>query len=434
MVTDKRYKSTLMQNLRTIQSGRCVLLFTNFFLIIAALYHLKPASRSLFISVLGSEYLPHVWIATALVLALIISLYHRLVARHSRINVVLGTCIVIIACLLMFNWSLDDGGFAKAFTFYIFVDVLSVILVEQFWSLTNTIYDTASGKRWYGLIATGGLLGGVAGGSLSNILIERFGLDTMDLLLVAAGIIAVLMLLTLLMGRLGLYTEHTGVRDNNGNTANNGGDWRAILKHRYLFFIALILLLAQMVEPLVEFQFMQVVEASIAGRDARTAYLGTFFSLLSGVAIAINLFITPLVHRWLGALGGLFAQPLAVTVGSLWYMSQATLQAGAFLKISDRGLSYSINRASKELLYVPIDPLLIFQAKAWIDMFGYRLFKVLGSLLILLLTQWLPWSIDAGQLGWLVLGVCLAWLLVLLRLGGEYRKIVLKAAAVSAAA
>jgi AAA family ATP:ADP antiporter len=156
--------------------------------------------------------------------------------------------------------------------------------------------------------------------------------------------------------------------------------------------------------------------------------------LLSGVAIAINLFITPLVHRWLGALGGLFAQPLAVTVGSLWYMSQATLQAGAFLKISDRGLSYSINRASKELLYVPIDPLLIFQAKAWIDMFGYRLFKVLGSLLILLLTQWLPWSIDAGQLGWLVLGVCLAWLLVLLRLGGEYRKIVLKAAAVSAAA
>jgi hypothetical protein len=31
-------------------------------------------------------------------------------------------------------------------------------------------------------------------------------------------------------------------------------------------------------------------------------------------------------------------------------------------------------------------------------MFGYRLFKVLGSLLILLLTQWLPWSIDDSRL------------------------------------
>ena len=71
----------LIPNTRTKHIVRTVLLFTNFFLIIAALYHLKPASRSLFISALGSEYLPYVWIATAIALALIISLYHRLVAR-----------------------------------------------------------------------------------------------------------------------------------------------------------------------------------------------------------------------------------------------------------------------------------------------------------------------------------------------------------------
>lgn len=423
----------LMNDNRTVQAVRGVLLFTNFFLIITALYHLKPASRALFLSALGSANLPYVWIATALVLAVIISVYHRLVARYSRINVVLGTCIVIIVCLLLFYLRLNDSGFVQAFAFYIFVDVLSVILVEQFWSLTNTIYDTAAGKRWYGLIGTGGLLGGVTGGSLSNAFIARFGLSTTDLLLVAAGIIALLMLLTLLMGKLGLYTEHRGVRDSNGAQAAGNGDWRTIMKHRYLFLIALILLLAQMVEPLVEFQFSRVVEATITDTDARTAYLGSFFSVLSGVAIAINLLLTPLVHRWLGALGGLVAQPLAVIAGSFWYMSHATLQAGAFLKISDRGLSYSINRASKELLYVPIDPLLIFQAKAWIDMFGYRLFKVLGSVLILLLTQWLPWHVGASGLGWLVLAVCMTWLLVLLRLGSEYRALVSKVAVAGAA-
>jgi len=418
-----------MKDIRTFPVSRSVLLFTNFFLIITALYLLKPASRSLFITVLGAENLPYVWISTALALALIISLYHRLVARHTRINVVLGTCAIIIGCLLVFYTQLNGPGFVQAFAFYIFVDMLSVILVEQFWSLTNTIYDTASGKRWYGLIATGGLLGGVAGGSLTNALIARLGLDTTDLLPVAATIIAVLMLLTLLMGRLGLYREHAGVHN---QVEHTDGGWRAILGHRYLFLIALILLLAQMVEPLVEFQFMKVVEAAIADREARTAYLGGFFSLLSAVAIAINLLVTPLVHRWLGALGGLVAQPLAVIAGSFWYMTQITLQAGAFLKISDRGLSYSINRASKELLYVPIDPLLIFQAKAWIDMFGYRLFKVLGSVLILLLTQWLPWSIDAAQLGWLVLAVCLLWLATLARLGSEYRQVMTRATAAAA--
>ena len=416
----------LMNDVRTFNIGRCVLLFTNFFMIITALYLLKPASRSLFITALGSDYLPYVWISTAVALGVIISWYHRLVARHTRIYVVLWTCAIIIACLLVFYFRLQADGFAHAFAFYIFVDMLSVILVEQFWSLTNTIYDTRSGRRVYGLIATGGLLGGVAGGSLSNLLVSRLQFDTMDLLPAAAATIALLMLLNLLMARLGLYAEHAGV---DGRNDRDSGHWRAILRHRYLFLIALILLLAQMVEPLVEYQFMHAVEAAITDREARTAYLGGFFGLLSGTAIAVNLLVTPLIHRWLGALGGLFAQPVAVLAGSFWYMTQATLQAGAFLKIADRGLSYSINRASKELLYIPINPVLIFQAKAWIDMFGYRLFKVLGSVLILLLTQWLPWQITTGQLGWLVLAVCLVWMMTLLRLGGEYRQLVARNAA-----
>ena len=177
-----------MPVIRNAQLTQCVMLFTNFFLIITALYLLKPASRSLFLSALGTEYLPYVWIATAVTLGLIISLYHRMVARHSRINVVLGTCAVIITCLLIFYPQLNNSGFIGAFAFYIFVDMLSVILVEQFWSLTNTIFNTKAGKRWYGLIATGGLLGGVAGGALSNLLITSFKLDTTDLLLVAAAL------------------------------------------------------------------------------------------------------------------------------------------------------------------------------------------------------------------------------------------------------
>lgn len=400
--------------------AKSLLLFTNFFLIIAALYHLKPASRSIFVTTLSADQLPYVWIATAAGLGLMITVYQRIVARFGRIQVVLGTCATIIALLVAFYPGMHEPGTPLAFGFYIFVDMLSVILVEQFWSLTDTVFTAEQGKRWYGLIATGGLLGGVAGGAMSSFWIKHAGLQTMDLLLVAAAILLVLMVLTLLMGRVGLYVEQRGVRDD-GQGAEHG--WRAIMRHRYLLLIALLLLLAQMVEPLVEFQFMKAVESSIVDREARTAYLGDFFSLLSGVAIGINLLITPLIHRWFGAIGGLVAQPVAVLFGSLYYMSQATLAAGAFLKIADRGLSYSINRASKELLYVPIEPLLIFQAKAWIDMFGYRLFKVLGSVLILLLTEWLPWSISAVQLGWLVLAVCVAWGGALLALRGEYARV-----------
>ena len=98
------------------------------------------------------------------------------------------------------------------------------------------------------------------------------------------------------------------------------------------------------------------------------------------------------------------------------------------MKVSDRGLSYSINRASKELLYIPVDAVRTYQAKAWIDMLGYRLFKVLGSALILLFIGFLPAGTSPLYLGWLTLAVCLGWLWVITLLAREYNGYTLQAA------
>ena len=398
---------------------RSALLFVYFFLIIAAHYHLKPASRSLFLDVAGSGQLPYVWIATALLLGMTISIYYRLVARHSRLNVVRGSVVIIVAMLLLFRQLLATPSELAVFAFYIFVDMVSVILVEQFWSLANAIHSEREGRRWYALIGTGGLLGGVAGGMGAHALITHLALQTLDLLLAAALILLLLIVLTMIMQRYGLYRE----RRRRGNSEKVGREfWRTIVGHRYLLLIASLLLLAQVIEPLVEYQFMTAVEAAFSEREQRTAYLGEFFSLLSGVAIGVNLLLTPLIHRWLGAIAGLAMQPLAITAGALFYISTPGLFAGSILKIADRGLSYSINRASKELLYIPVDPVLIFQAKAWIDMFGYRMFKVLGSVMILLLTQWLWFSLPAAVISWLTISVCALWALALIAISREYRR------------
>jgi ATP/ADP translocase len=64
-------------------------------------------------------------------------------------------------------------GQELALSFCVFVDMLSVTLVEQFWSLANKVYTSDQGKRWSGLIATAGLLGGVAGGALASFWIKK---------------------------------------------------------------------------------------------------------------------------------------------------------------------------------------------------------------------------------------------------------------------
>ena len=151
---------------------RAGLLFVDFFLIITAYYQLKPASRSLFIEYLGADRLPYVWIATAVVLGAAMVFYHHLVERHSRFGLVLGTSLTFAATLVGFRILLAEPGPAVASAFYVFVDIFSVVLVEQFWSLTNSLHTTEDGKRWYGLVGAGGLCGGVAGGGIAAAFLQ----------------------------------------------------------------------------------------------------------------------------------------------------------------------------------------------------------------------------------------------------------------------
>ncbi len=396
---------------------RSIVLFLDFFLIIMALYQIKPASRAFFLEVMGADLLPYVWIGTALTMGTFIGFYNGLVARHSRLNVTLGSCLVIIGCLVGARFLLVTPTQAAAVAFYIFVDIVGVILVEQFWSLTDSMFCTDDGKRWYGIIGSGGLCGGVAGGFAAGFLVEHTPLESEDLLLVAGAIIAVICVLNMVMGRRGLY-EAGSDHAMDGNIAFG---WKVIFKSPYLGLIAGLLLLTQLASPLVDYQFLKIVEESIIDLDDRTSFLSNFFGLLGAVSIAVNLLITPFVHRKCGVIAGLLVQPMAMLATSVLFFSRANQYTGGVMKISDRSLSYSINKASKEMLYIPVNPVLIYQAKAWIDMFGYRLFKVLGSLLILLFTQWLPFSLSVPQFSWFTAAICVMWIGLIFFLRPEYK-------------
>jgi AAA family ATP:ADP antiporter len=397
---------------------RATFLFINFFLIITGYYQVKPASRSLFIEYLGADYLPYVWIGTAIVLGSAIALYHRWVARYPRDSVVFATCLASIAALVVFRLLLIAPGPGVAVAFYIFVDIVSVVLVEQFWSLSNSLYGNHTGRRWYGLVGTGGLVGGVAGGAIATSLIRFTPLETPDLLLVAALIFSVILGLTRAMRKLGIYREGaTPERPQDADVQAGTGRFG----RRYLILIASILFLAQLAEPVVEFQFLKSVEVVYTEREARTAFLSLFFSVLGLVSIGINLVLTPVIHRLLGVIAGMLVQPVALACSSVAFIGHPSLLVASVMKISDRGLSYSINRASKELLYVPIGAVTIYRAKAWIDMLGYRVFKVVGSVFILLSTQWLPWAATVEQLGWLTVAICVVWGLIVMHLRRRYR-------------
>ena len=395
--------------------ARSLALFANFFLIILAYYQVKAASRALLLEYGGSGLFPYAWIISALTLVSIIGFYHQLVRKLPRVAVVLGALVVFTGLLCLFRFLTPHFNTLSALAFYVFVDIFSVILVEQFWSLTNSVSTAQQGRDSFWFVGTGGLCGGLVGGLLASELVKGGFLATADLLYVCAGILMLTFVLNFLMWKKRMYEEvsaHTAVVDASGG-------WRTLIASPYLILIAGLLCLSQLAQPIVEYQFIHAIEQSYNTLEERTVYLGRFFAFLGVASILINLIATPLIHRYLGIFAGLAVQPIVLAFSAFGFFMYPTLGIASAMKIADRGLSYSINRASKEQLYIPVDATSTYQAKAWIDMLGYRLFKVLGSGLILLTTVWLP-MFSVAELSILTFAICLVWLYTIALVARHY--------------
>lgn len=398
---------------------KAALLFINFALIIMAYYMVKAASRSMILEEASSAILPYIWIGSALLLMVLVPVYQTIVPRVPRFGLILSTLAIVAGLLLVFWLRFEQPTLMVASAFYIFVDIFSVVLVEQFWSLTNSVYRTRQAKRWYGLIGSGGLVGGIVAGMLAAQLIAKTSMQTPDLLLVSAALIAVLAAITMFLAASGLFAE-----EQPDQAEENRASPAALLReNNYMVLVASILMLAQLAAPFVEYQFMTLVREVYTEQDQRTVYIAQVFTWISSFALLINLLITPLIHRAIGAIAGLLVQPTMLIAGALAFIWMPVMQVSAALRVMDRGLSYSVNRASRELLYVPISTETLYRAKAWIDMLGYRLFKVFGSGVIILLTECFVEPFSLAQLSAVLVVICLSWTLAVLLTRDRYRQV-----------
>ncbi|MEL7448126.1 MAG: Npt1/Npt2 family nucleotide transporter [Pseudomonadota bacterium] len=389
-----------------------LLLAVNLLLIIAGYYTVKTASRSIVLEDAGSEMLPYIWIGSALTMLLLVPLYQAAARRLSRFSLLFSTLALSVVAILVFWFRLKTPTINEAALFYGLCDIMSVVIVEQFWSLTNSIFLVGQARRWYWAIGSGGLLGGIAGSLLAVWLISEAGMTTTDLLLVAVAIVSAIGFATAGMVARGMLRPSEAA----AAPADVAPDESTSAREKsYLLLVAIILLLAQLVSPFIEYQFMTLVGDRFADQDERTVYLSSVFAWISGVALLINLSMTSWVHRRFGALGGLLVRPLVIIAGSAAFLAAPVLNVAAVLRVMDKALAYSINRASRELLYVPMHPSTVYDAKAWIDMLGFRVFKVFGSFVILLLTVHIHLPASLAELSLIVLAACLLWAAVILR-------------------
>lgn len=408
-----------MFDIRVGEFRRVWLMQLNVFLLILCLWIVKPIVNAQFLSRVGIDHLPLVFLLVAVFALLVSRSYSRLLSQLPIGSIMLRTYLTSIICLLSFAVLLQFDQFKDwmAYLFYIGVALFGLVTTSQFWLLANLVFTSLEAKRLFGFIGAGAIAGGISGGYVTSLLAPW--MDSKNLLLVAVVLLIAGMLVNHKIWITFVPSASRSVQKHPVKTLQEY-PFRLIRNSKHLTYLALIVGIGVVVNKLIEFQFSSIASARIQDPEKLTAFFGFWFSTANVVSLGIQLLITQRVVGLIGVGRSLFIFPGALFAGALAVLNTPVLWAGTTLKVLDISLKQSINKATTELLILPIPMAIKSHAKTFIDIFVDTTATGIGGIMLIFLINGFNLSVRAVCIMILLL-LCL-WIYFAVRVRKEYIK------------
>jgi ATP/ADP translocase/HEAT repeat protein/CRP-like cAMP-binding protein len=396
--------------LRREEALTAILMFGYSFLAMTVWNTIKPLTRSKFISDLGADNLPYVLLAAGFVIAVLMAGYAWLISRLPRRWGLPITQAGMAGVLIAFWYLFGTNATWVSVAFYLMGMILGVLLISQFWTLANIVYDPRQAKRMFGFIGGGAPLGGVAGSALATNA-DRIG--SINLLLPSAALMIVCAtLVAFIAAREKVEADAAAAaKDEKGLGFTEAFDLLRQSKH--LQIIGLVISFASIGAAIIEQQLNMAAEASKGvDTDAITAFLGQVGLWMSAIAFFIQVWLTSRIHRYLGIGFALLVLPLSLGSTALVMLFNAALWAPALARILDQSLRYTVDKTTREILFLPLPGDLKLKAKSFVDVTVDRGAKAGGALLLLILVQ--PWgfNLDWQRLSYASLAMVGLWVVM----------------------
>jgi AAA family ATP:ADP antiporter len=340
---------------------------------------IRSASTVLFKTAYGADKLPVVLAIMPLVVFGGVAGYGRLLSmlgpRQTLRVTTLGAGLVIFLCYL----AIIGGSEIATGILYIVKEFYIVLLIEQYWSYINSSLQTDTARRLNGPITGVAGLGGAIGG----ILVSQYAvsLGTESLLLVAA--VSVIPALCVSEIAYHLNGEPAAPKRQSSHMG-----WSLFRGSRILRYLLAIVVSSQIVSAVLDLKFQELLSIRFADQmNEETAFQGWFFGTLNSSVLVLQFIVAPvllslfslrLIHILmpmihLGAITVAIIEPTVFTVGLAFFLFKA--------------FDYSVFRAAKEIVYIPLSYDTRYRAKEVIDVFGYRTGKGGSSVVIVLLQR-----------------------------------------------
>ncbi len=353
--------------LRPGEGAALALSFAYFFLLLAGYYTIRPLRDSLAAG-LGSEHIKYLSTSVFFVMLAIAPVFGWLVARVRRR--VLVPSIYAFFALQLFGLALlleahpHDPNVARGF--YVWVTVFNYFVVAVFWSFMADVWREEQGRRLFGVIASGGSLGGLTGPWLTGALVEQVGNHGIALL--ACGFLTATLVAIVLLER---HVQRDGAGAGLRSDEPVGGAILAgltrLARTPFLLGIASIVGIGALLGMFVYIEMARLVAEQFPTPEARTQFFAQRDTWINGLAVLLQFFVVGRLASWLGVRTALVLVAL-FAVGSFAAVALApVLTTLVVVSVLQRALEFGVGKPARDMIYTVVDVETRYKVKNVID-------------------------------------------------------------------
>ena len=456
----------LFTEVRAGEGPITLIMALNVFLLLTSYYLIKPVRDGLILADGGAEAKAYLVGAMAVLLFFLVGGYSKLVSRYERTRLITVVTTAFIACLVIF-WVLSRMEVPYlGYVFFIWVGIFSVMVVAQFWSYANDVYNNESGKRLFPLVAFGGSVGAFAGAYIASWLLNFISM--FEMLLVAGAVLGVCIVLTNIIsrkvwGKAAMEARQRELTakaergDDTGGKKKESLGFDMLFRYKYIGLIALLILLLNLVnttggyilDVLVldygEATADEVIEAAVGSGtaasigdqqfedptsdEARDEIEGTlissfyagFYFWVNLLGMFLQLFVVGRLIKYFGIKAGLLWLPVIALGTYALIFFAPVLRYARIGKTAENASDYSINKTTIQMLFLPTTHEIKYKAKQVTDSFMQRIGDVGAAIVVFLGT--VVFTFGARGFALLNLGIILIWFVVIIMIVREHAEI-----------
>lgn len=441
-------------NIRREERTKLILLGLSFFLTIGAYTLVRELKSSMFMSIVGKEYVPLARMMAMIMLIPAILFYSFLVDKIRRFQLlyfysilygVVGLFCVYLVGHPTIGLPNTDASPYRLFgwLFYFFIEGFSPFVISVFWAFANSVYDPEGAKKSYAFLVSASKVGGmvtagfawaifsyrtVAGTKLfSDVVSHQFLLGLFSLLMLIIPLIVYLLIKKVpkkyLHGYEAAY-QFEKEKEKKAEGHEKVGIFSGLImliKCPYILGIFGMLFFYEVVSTVLSYHRLGVAQDNAADISGVSGFLFMIAFIQHFFGILISFLGTRTLLRVFGERICLLLVPAFTFVLLLYFIMSYTPFAVVLGLILLQAINYAFAQPVRESLYIPTLKDIKFKSKSWIDAFGSRFAKSVGSTFVMTAENLGP-ALFFPLHSIFFSGIIVLWFITAFLLGKRYHK------------